>query len=425
MPRKVNARRPRLVRKGRRMHGGAMAGVLAGAAAASAVGNLLHKRPRLSSGLPGAVNTNLRRHVRARRRGPMLPTLEEGGGNHNGDTSYMNRMWKPKKTTVAGTLKMLQRKLTVCTLRCQNIRRIDQQRSHLAGGSCPGAVRLPNQALTPLITLCPVHIYSLSSVGLTDPAAAQVGRSLVISDSSGVASISFNVIPTQNPDGTQDTGGLWKGERINQPDFLIRPGRYITTGWVDIKLNLYGCTDQPTVFNISLVKFIDQDLNPEESPNAALVANLNKRSNFWAGITKPLCFNPIVTTQPYTPRGYVVLRRVRRLIQPLPAFAATADSAGTANPGNHIVRIRYYDGKTRDHQWSYTPATQTQALSEQWQPIVETTAGMQQDPHPKARLYLLVTAMNTTLVASATEGSRNTPSYDFSIRKTINFIGAE
>ncbi len=146
----------------------------------------------------------------------------------------------------------------------------------------------------------------------------------------------------------------------------------------------------------------------------------DRRIQLWQSMVSTAMFNPIMPAQNGWQRSFTILRKYRRVIQPSSPFGS--GDVVDKNPHNHVLRIKYVDNTTRDYQWASSPAgSDTAALTAQWTPRFGSQSEVQNEPNSKAKLFLIVRAMNTTAVALADSSAANTPSYDIVLRRKVSF----
>lgn len=334
-----------------------------------------------------------------------------------GELTYRSKNWKPYRYNLNRAVKELQKQRIYAIMRFQGVNRANDTSST----SPPGFFRCSfDVTASGTNTIVPLHFFNLTSVGVaTGLEDAQCGRFLTLLQSGYAANTPLSM---QQPDGSVNTSGNWRGERINSASFSVLPSQYVTTHWFDISLNLYGCNTQPTLYTIRLVRFTDDYLAMENWSGAQTQQNLNRIQRFWQSQARPLTYNPLMNRTPMVQGGMVVLREYRRLIQPTAPFAET--DVVDKNPSSTVLKIRYADQRTRNHMSSVVGAANDELAlqGDRWDLVTSTPSDVNENPWPKARLYLLITATNTTPVAQASETAADTPSYDMIIRKKISFM---
>lgn len=202
--------------------------------------------------------------------------------------------------------------------------------------------------------------------------------------------------------------------------------RYIQNDWYDIKLCLRNATNQRTFFEVSIVQFTEDYLDPLGSP--ANTDDVRERHAFWYGVTRRHTNHPLQTDRSYQTmaKKIKVLKRVR--VEMDAKLSVETDQA----PNFKVVKLFYRDGTINDY--ANTPNVDVVGITTADQllnPNIYEPQGTLQTqydtvPRPKARKWLMITAFDPTINATAsninpvsgTWGSiANDPSYDIIIRK--------
>lgn len=278
----------------------------------------------------------------------------------------------------------------------------------------------------------PLHVFLLNSTANTyncnTVTAGNLGKSaglkqLRINRATGACS--FTLI-----NGQQSTGGsnVTSGDQWNlewQSDNItntIPATRKICTQWMDIRLMLHGCTRQVSVFDVMLVRFKEDYLDPNVTPT--ITQEVENRNAFWQGMVKNLITNPII------PHGTAIMDKNK--IQVLRTYRVQIDPSTTddrdANPGHKVLKIFYPFGVCNDyaeysdqHNVGNDPAN-TGVNSVGWVPQFDANADFQDNPKPRARVYLLIKCLNAATAGEYTvQDRRYTPSYDLVVRKKEAF----
>lgn len=213
------------------------------------------------------------------------------------------------------------------------------------------------------------------------------------------------------------TGGLaangdWQPE-VYDPELSGENMRYIMAAWYDIRVQAYGCTSQPTVYDIMIIQFQDQYLDPLETPsNAQEVAD---RHAVYQSMVQKYMSNPIMPVIAGR-KKYSVLKRVRFVIQ------STKTDENDKDPSCRQVKMFLRDGNMYDYRYhddGFGGAGADNKLSTvQWAVQGASTVDYTNVPNPKARKWLVVRAMNTTRQSLGSEiTSANTPSFNLIVRK--------
>lgn len=341
------------------------------------------------------------------------------------------------RTLVAGrrrpmtVKKMLRVGMTGGTLRFQGVNRMNS----LApvgvasdGGvnlTCPGFFRLRNtstNATEPDRAYLPFHVIELTHLPNISQDSGSVLRQMALTNAGGVV---FDAI-----DGQRAVTGAaythWNWEYTDNPTSsdsgtgIINNAlgcKYVKTEWYDIRFLLYGMRQQPTFFDIMLVRF-DRD---HLVPNSALSRNAEELidyNSFYQGMTKNIAFNPILPGHVNFKRGMRVIKRYRKYIAPVETDKADR------NPDSHQFRLFYKDGMIRNYDWA-TKGHNSSDDHDSANFVQQVRAvDLRNECYPRSRLYVLIRALNTTNInpgSGVAEDVDNTPSYDVLVRKKIRY----
>lgn len=246
-------------------------------------------------------------------------------------------------------------------------------------------------------------------------------------DDSGL--INFQAIGAQNAagSGTQATASvgnnIWGVEEGATSGANLNNFKYIQTDWYDIRMCCYGARQQPTYYDVMIVRFDNDFLCPStaSTPTRTLEEGYQYR-NLWQGLVKNISYNAIMPATPGSFKGMQVLKRFRFTLQ------ASNNDDSDKTPNYKIVKFFYKDGRIRDYAYGNNPlASDTEVNG----PVYSTNQGYNAtdynaEPKPRARLYMIVRASNTVpqAVSGADDGVDHndadvTPSFDLLIRKQI------
>lgn len=311
-----------------------------------------------------------------------------------------------KRTTV-GELSALS--LFKRILRWQRVNGMNR----VAGTTIPGAMPMPNRpAADGQTTVCPVHFYELTSSFNNSTTVTPVNYNLVCNDN---GTVTFTNLPPKAPDGNDSSNTEWVFEYRSDPAAILTARRYIKQEWFDIRMLLYGCQAQPTKFEISIVQFRKDFLDPIEMPSSS--QEHQDRQSFYHDVAQEMMYNPIMPKTGY--KGKLrVLKKVVVTLQP------TLSTQNDTTPASKPVRIFYAHEKICDYMYhsnSISGLNIDGALNtEKWAQDGVATADYSESPVAKQRVWLMVRALNTT--PTTDETSANTPSYDIVIRKKESCI---
>jgi len=176
-----------------------------------------------------------------------------------------------------------------------------------------------------------------------------------------------------------------------------------------IKLNCWGAVSKSTRFQLSIVRFSDQDLVPTHGTYAVDLAAANtKRTDLFQSLIKSLTFNPISTTGGAFNKRMKVIKSMNFTIEP----QQTTDS--DTDPSVKSVSWTLKLNKLLDFT-ERSEVIQTIAdTNDQADYIEHTGQVIKAQIKPTSRMYLMIRSTNYGL--DATESNVLTPSFDLSIK---------
>lgn len=280
---------------------------------------------------------------------------------------------------------------------------------------------------------CPVHMYLLNGtrdrVSLGAPVAY---RPFIKNDVNGniVWEHLWGTFPDESAAGglsltrnwqkeysSSDFGGLVSDEKV----------RYIQNDWYDIKLCLRNATSQRTYYDVQIVSFADDWLDPLGTPGEE--DQVRERHALWYGIARKSMNHPLQTDKNYASVKKKVLVHKSMRVYMDSNLTTQVDAA----PNLKIVKLFYRDGTLNDYARSpMVDVVKTTTADQLLNPNVYEQVGITQlqyesIPKPRARKWLMITAFDPTVSATASAinpvdtGSwtvnTNNPSYDIIIRK--------
>lgn len=279
-----------------------------------------------------------------------------------------------------------------------------------SGNPFPGAISLSHTTVNTDQTRSPCFVYCLNES--VNSGAVTTGLGFFM-DFGNTGSTIFTQVNTLTDAGiVGGTKPIVEGQSPYSYSSSTNPdARYIMNAWYDIRLNCYGATSQPTIFDIQVVSFAHAYLDPLEDPSNTQEAN--DRHAMYQGLVQKYMTNPIMPVLQHDRKKLIVHAAVKFTLQP------TLTIENDATGQNRIVKMFVKDGAIYDycyHADGFTGAGADDKLSTVQ---FKTQGGADNDyadfPAAKARKWLIVRAMNTT--RSATETSANTPSFDLIVRK--------
>lgn len=176
-----------------------------------------------------------------------------------------------------------------------------------------------------------------------------------------------------------------------------------------IKLNCWGAVSKSTRFQLSVVRFSDQDLVPTHGTYAVDLAAANtKRSDLFQSLIKSLTFNPISTSGGSFNKRMKVIKSMAFTIEP----QQTTDS--DVDPSVKSVSWTLKLNKLLDFTERAEVLANITDTNDQADYVEQTGAVIKAQIKPTSRLYLMIRSTNYGL--DATESNVLTPSFDLSIK---------
>lgn len=287
----------------------------------------------------------------------------------------------------------------------------------------------------------PMHVYDVSSFGNFTGSSFAWGTPVVgtatISGSGGVDVAYDQVVGWKVPPLPDGTGGtiVWQPENA----FSVAtstdhsPWRTGVWRWLDARILLYGRTNYPTRFKISLIQIPDETCNFAEPDGAYGGANPKAAAHINA-VMAPFLYNPVNNSD--ARNGY---RNWKTLMTHDCVIHAT-NNIGTATvPNTKLVKFFWRANRIQRYDWrdgdrlradadgdyvSDAVPTEQNLTYKAWQ---QTLSECQRTVHPKARVYLVVQSMSHYTTSTTVPGPsdqpqggarswNDTPSYDINIR---------
>lgn len=292
-------------------------------------------------------------------------------------------------------------------------------------GTFPGKCALHNQLSSGVAQQYPIHILDLTSTLNTVSPNASVFYEVRTTASTGI--LSYSSTPGQQSTGADATGAnaaAWQLEYGDNVSTSLKK-QFISPRWYDIRLMCYGARNQPTLYEILVVRFSKEHLVPAlDGFSASQPETIDEYHGFWQGMAKRLTFNSI---QPAQNRYGAVsngMRVVKKVSFLLPA-SNTTDADIT--PPSKAVKLFVPDGRLLNYRSptdSYAGSTAGKFSTDNSWLVVNPTSATEYDVPIKEtdRTFLIVRAVNTTNTQVAGTGPipatwLNTPSYDIVVRK--------
>lgn len=391
------------------------------------VSSVAFRRPGVGAGGLGSFGTRLgamgRKRNAARAAVLMRRRARRVGRGGGGEIGFINRRGGKYRGMNFGKLMKLSTQKVL--YRFQGVNRMNAQGAPIVdadGGvpdtfKAPGYFKLSNGPNANSFVLFPVHCYDLTTLNnknsTSNPVAYQLGLDSLTS------SFQWSIMPGQDANaGTTDRYTIEKSDNSGLSSSILLQ-RFIQTDWFDIRMVAYGARQQPTYYDIMVVQFSRDYIQPlgyGVAPSGD-AEQVQAYSAFWSGMSKNISYSAILPGQPTAMRGMKVLRKFRFVLQP--SLTTEADRT----PNMRIVKLFQKHYSLDDYNWGPGVGSVTAAQVDGPDYRIDTNQAANVRDHPieKARTFLIVRASNTTEVALATESADNTPSYDIVIRKSVRF----
>lgn len=308
-----------------------------------------------------------------------------------------------------------------CAKRVMRWQRINRLNDPNITSGVPGAISINNWNAVGTDCYAPVHVYSLNATWNTPEYWSAVCGALRFAEITTPGVPYFQEINSVTNTGTNSTHPGWQGEYQDHPTANQRC-KLISPRWYDIRMMCYGCNNQPTKYEIYILKFKNDELLPWDytSTGTKTAHTSEERTSFWQHFGGgPRMFNPALPTQQRNTLWLSNVRVLRRISFVLnPSLTVENDN----NPECKLVRIFQRDGRLLRYAEQGMPFTsETKIGTAEWTEVAGESARYQNDPiRQQDRLFLVIRAMNTTPVDPNLAGAitrANTPSYDICIRK--------
>lgn len=205
--------------------------------------------------------------------------------------------------------------------------------------------------------------------------------------------------------------------------------RYIQNDWYDIKLCLRNAGQQRTFYDVQIVSFADEWLDPLGVP--ADSDQVRDRHNLWLGYTRKNTNHPLQTDKNYASiKKKMIVHKSMRVEMDM-----SLTNQVDGSPNFKVVKIFYRDGALNDYATSANAnVVQGTTADQLLNANVYETVGLEQTnynniPKPRARKWLVVSAFDPSIsalgsalnpvdnIAGNTVVPNVNPTYDIIIRK--------
>lgn len=241
--------------------------------------------------------------------------------------------------------------------------------------------------------------------------------------------VDFSVLGGTTSAGDAVNPAQWFDEVSNQVAASQDRMRFEQMCWYQIKLGLRNAPKNTTYFDVMIVGFRDDHLDPLSPPLAT--AEQNDRRAFYAEMAAAGTVNPLVgqdAALTKVMKRLVVYKKLRVVMDK----QQTTDS--DVSPDLKVVNLFYRDGKMYDYHWNTQPMAITETSLNQVynQSYVSQQTIAQAQPYPKtrARKWLIVRAFAPGVINAGPAGdftapdyvsiqSATCPSYDICIKRKV------
>lgn len=343
--------------------------------------------------------------------------------NYAGPTNYVQRRnvstgrrSRRPKANVRQAHKLLAATTTSCIMRWQRLINYEKYRP---AQDLPATVTPENQFNLPIdhahwtnaagsheFTVYPVYLFDVNSINMVDPntttkSATPMYRLYIQETGTNAGQLQWVAITGQDPTGVAG-GTSWHAEDIRGADSSIglpAPGYKSILSWSDVRLALYGATDTTTKFQVSWVQFKDSTYNPE-TPIALLDADAKARRNTnYYNLLKSLIFHPMDHATSDTRKEWITVLGSKTFV--VGPTTASVDTSPTTQ-SNCVYRCFKRFNRMCSWRWDLKDTTGGSAVkispeADQLDaPRYQQMTGADCSPyaHPKARVYLMITAQS-------------------------------
>lgn len=387
------------------------------------VSAVAYRRPGYGNAGLGAFGTRLGRMGRQRNAARAALLMQRrrrrAGTGGGGEIGWVHRRGGKYRPYTVGKLLTLGQ--AVNTFRFQGVRRMNEDSAQAinadgsSGQTMPGYFSLQN---TPPDAngseLYPIHAFDLTNINNISTDTGPVSYYMFYDNAGSVNYPNWFVQSGQAASGSNTNG--WNIEDQSMGAVTAVNRRYVQHDWFDIRMVCYGCRQQPTYYDIMVVSYYRDYLQPCGYTDVTQLDAEQKNAYraYWQGMIKNISYNAILPGQRDAFKGMRVHRRFRFTIQP----SQTTDS--DRNPHMRIVKFFMKDYKIRDYNWGKYPSLATEVDSAKY--AVDGGGGVRNHPREDQRLFLIVRASNTTPASGENVTADNTPSYDICIRKQVRYL---
>lgn len=225
--------------------------------------------------------------------------------------------------------------------------------------------------------------------------------------------IGFDATQGQGTDGVLGpTQWVTESSAHGTNSTLTWPGDNAIHKWSSLDLELWGCRNKPTKYNVSLVQFSEDVLNDYSNKSG-------QAAEFWQSLIKHYTYSPLAKMEDgWTKKKMKILKSYTINIDP------TANYENDPDPHVKTLKLFYRFNRKCTFNWMYNTST-VQTREEMNEADWRQEANQNQvQVHPNARIYVLVRASNfTRLGGGDTADNTTNPSISW-VMKTCYLVSS-
>jgi len=377
-----------------------------------AAGKGLH--PYVTKGM-GAITGAINGGVKGGFKIPSIPKSFPGSTKQGSSTlspgGNMSQVSRASKSTRIGR-KMTASKKTMMLTRA-NLERLVYRWNGVKAFTGNGYYWMSNKTVDASTRALPLYLFDLTAVNNMSAGTAVLSVPMLQLQQNVGGAMAFTPIQGLAEDGATLTSNLKleQGTTIGAGAAATTPNPYsksVLEG-ATIRLNCWGATTKSTRFQLSLVRFSDQDLVPTHGTYAAdLLAANTKRTDLFQSLIKSLTFNPISSTGGAFNKRMKVIKSLNFTLEPQLNVELDTD------PNVKSVTWSLKLNKLLNFVEKADVLTSIVDTNDQADYQPQTGAQIRAQVRPTSRLYLMIRSTNYGL--DATESNVLTPSFDLSIK---------
>lgn len=261
------------------------------------------------------------------------------------------------------------------------------------------------------VTVMPLHLYDLTSTNNVIGGSVAVYNPAFGLNSSNNNYNFYNLFCQNSNGATISTG--WVPENVPgaTTSGVNYPNKRGFIESVNVKMYCYGATSNATQWDVNLVQLKEDTMHPDELKSGVITLSgreQNQKDGFWQYMSSRQVSHPIDNLDSMNRRYYKVLKSFNFVLQP-----RLTNEVETLP---HQKELSIWIPMNRICRYDWTDTTKVASVAPgQFQSSVGLVSNI---VAPRARIYLIVRATNTTNVTSpAVPTINSTPSYDLVIRQ--------